>query len=61
MTDRIFEQIMAIRKMPDCPNMFDTTAVQALALDNELFELALYIEQRKHEYCNFILHGSREE
>jgi len=61
MTDRIFEQIMAIRELPDCPNMFDTTVVQEIALDNEFFELALFIEQRKHDYCNFILYGKREE
>lgn len=60
MTDEIYTQIMAIREMPDCPNMFDTTAVQRIAYENEFFALTLFIEEHKREYCEFILYGTRE-
>lgn len=59
MTDEIFNQIMAIRAMPDCPNMFDTAAVQRIAYDNDFFELTIFIEEHKREYCEFILTGKR--
>lgn len=59
MNDKVFDQIMAIRVMPNCPNMFDTAAVQRIAFDNEFYELTIFIEEHKREYCEFILHGTR--
>jgi gamma-glutamylcyclotransferase (GGCT)/AIG2-like uncharacterized protein YtfP len=60
-TDTIRKQIMEIRKMENCPNMFDTNAVQRLAYDNDFFELTLFIEEHKGLYAAFILTGKREE
>ncbi len=59
--DTIFAQIMAVRKMENCPNMFDTAAVQKIAYDNDFFELTLFIEEHKGVYAKFILTGKREE
>jgi len=44
----------------DCPNMFDAVAVQRMAYENDFFELVLFIEEQKQEYCEFILHGTRD-
>jgi hypothetical protein len=57
MNDAIYEQIMAIRKMPNCPNMFDTNSVQQLANSHNFFELVIFIEENKREYSEFILSG----
>jgi hypothetical protein len=59
MSDKVFEQIMAIRKMPDCPNMFDCNAVQVLANNHLMFDLVCFIADDKKAYAEFILTGKR--
>ena len=61
MNDKIYEQIMAIRKMPNCPNMFDCNSVQQLANSHNFFELVIFIEEHKREYSEFIISGKRGE
>ena len=54
------EQILKLRTLPNCSNMFDIHAVQRLAYDNEFFALVTYLEENKKDYANFILHGKAE-
>jgi hypothetical protein len=58
-TDAVFEQIMAIRKHPQCPNMFDANAVQRLAFDLGYYELVNLLEDDRKAYSAFILSGER--
>ena len=56
MNEKIKEQLLAIRDS-GLTNMFDTNAVQRLAYERDFYELVMYIEEHKKEYCNFILYG----
>ena len=56
MTDKITEQILAIRDSGR-PNMFDTNTVQRITYESEYYELVCYIEERLREYVHFILMG----
>ena len=56
MTDKIKEQILIVRDTGRT-NMFDTTAVQRIAYELNLFELVLFIEEHKKEYVHFIFTG----
>ena len=58
--DAVVDEILQIRKLPDCPNMFDTHAVQRLAFDNGLYNLVDFIETDRKAYSQFILTGNRE-
>jgi len=57
MNNKVREQILTIRTLPDCPNMFDVTAVQRLAFDNGFYELVDFIETDRKAYSTFILTG----
>ena len=59
MTDTVFNQIMEVRSAGEC-NMMDTTAVQRYANDHNMYELVIYLEEHKREYCEFIFSGNRE-
>ena len=54
MTDKIKEQILAIRDTGET-NMFDITRVQRMAYDRGFYELVLFLEDPKKEYDRFIL------
>ncbi len=56
MTDKIREQILAIRDTGET-NMLDTVRVQRMAYDKGLYELVLFLEEHKKEYSRFILTG----
>ena len=56
MTDKIKEQILAIRDTGET-NMFDITRVQRMAYDRGFYELVLFLEDPKKEYAHFILTG----
>lgn len=56
MTEKIFEQIMAIRDSGET-NMFDVKTVQYIAFREEFYELVVYLEEHRKEYVNFILTG----
>ena len=58
-TDTVFEQIMQVRKLPNCPNMFDANGVQRIAFDNGFYELVDFIETDRKAYSAFILTGKR--
>jgi hypothetical protein len=56
MTDKIREQIMAIRDS-GATNMMDATRVQRLAFEQDFHELVIFIEENRKEYTRFILYG----
>ena len=59
MTDRVFRQLLAVRDSGIC-NMLSINEVQRYAFDNEYFDLVMYIEEHKKEYCHFIMTGREE-
>ena len=58
MTDKVYEEILTLLKLPNCPNMFDIRAVFELALEHDM-DLADYVFCETEAYCNFILTGQR--
>ena len=56
MTDKVKEQILAIRDT-GLTNMFDIHAVQKIAYDMEFYELVNFIEENRSSYVRFILTG----
>jgi hypothetical protein len=58
-SDKVFEQVLELRKLPYCPNMFDVHAVQRLAFENEFYELVDFIESDRKTYARLILTGER--
>ena len=56
MTDKVREQIMAIRASGRS-NMLAVNEVQRLAYESEFYDLVMYIEEHKREYVNFIIYG----
>lgn len=56
MTERIKEQIEAIRKSGET-NMLDTRMVQWIANREGFYELVVYLEEHKKGYINFIFTG----
>ena len=56
MTDKIREQILAVRKT--CrTNMFDVPMVRFIANEMRFYELVIFLEEHRSEYVNFILTG----
>jgi hypothetical protein len=58
--NEVVEEILAVRQLPNCPNMFDARAVQRLAYDNEFYALVNFIEGNLKAYGRFIFTGQRE-
>ena len=56
MTDKVQEQILAIRDT-GLTNMFDVVLVQRIANDMGFYELVVYLEENRKEYAHFILTG----
>ena len=56
MTDKIREQILAVRKTGRT-NMFDIPMVQYIANEMQLYELVIFLEEHRNEYVHFILTG----
>ena len=56
MTDKIREQILAVRKTGRT-NMFDVPMVQYIANEMRIYELVIFLEEHRSEYVNFILTG----
>lgn len=56
MNDLIKEQILKVSDT-GLTNMFDTNAVQRIALEMELYELVTFLEDNKKAYVHFILTG----
>ncbi len=59
MTEKVREQIMAIRETGET-NMLDTRMVQFIANRNGYFELVVYLEEHRSEYWHFIMTGEEE-
>jgi hypothetical protein len=59
LTDEVYGEIMQLRKLPQCPNMFDVKAVFELAVANDLYFLADFLFENTYTYTNFILTGQR--
>ena len=58
MRDKLIEEILAVRDTGRT-NMFDVYAVQRVAYELELYDLVVYLEEKKNwkEYTRFILTG----
>jgi hypothetical protein len=56
MTDKIKDQIMAIRDS-GAVNMMNSIQVQRLAFEQDFHELVIFIEESRKEYIRFILYG----
>ena len=56
MTDKIREQIMAVRDSGRT-NMLDTNMMQIIANEMTFFELVIFIEEHRKEYVHFIFTG----
>ncbi len=56
MTDKVKEQILAIRDT-GLTNMFDLNMVQYLAYERGFNELVVFIEEEKAAYVRFIFTG----
>lgn len=56
MTDKIKEQILAIRKT-GITNMFDIRVVQRIAYEMNFYELVDFLETDRKAYVDFILYG----
>lgn len=59
MTDKIKEQILAIRDT-GLTNMFDVNEVQRIADEMEFYELVIFLEEEKAKYVKFILNGDED-
>lgn len=59
MTDKIRQQIMAIRDS-GATNMMDATRVQRLAFEQGFHELVIFMEESRGAYVRFILYGDNE-
>lgn len=55
-TDKIREQIMAIRDS-GAVNMMNAIQVHRLAFEQDLHDLVIFIEENHGEYIRFILYG----
>jgi hypothetical protein len=58
-TDEVYEEIIQLRKLPLCPNMFDVKAVFELAIANDMLALADFLFENTYTYTNFIISGKR--
>ncbi|MDF1495843.1 DUF5049 domain-containing protein [Caproiciproducens sp. CPB-2] len=56
MTEKVKKQILAVRDTGQT-NMFDTNAVQRIALELGFYELADFLETERKAYSRFILTG----
>lgn len=59
MTERVREQILAIRDT-GLINMFDLPMVQRLAYDRGYYELVCWLEDHRKEYAHFIMTGEAD-
>ena len=59
MTDKIKEQILAIRDT-GLTNMFDVNAVQRIPDEMEFYELVIFLDEEKAKYVKFILNGDED-
>ncbi len=58
--DKVIEELLKLRTLPNCPNLFDIHDVQRLAFDNEMYFLVEFIETDREAYVHLILTGNRE-
>ena len=56
MTEKVREQILAIRKTGRT-NMFDVPMVQYIANEMRFYELVIFLKENRKEYVHFILTG----
>lgn len=56
MTNKVKEQIMAVRKSGKI-NMFDIHGVQYAANEIEFYDMVVYLEEKKEEYLGFTFTG----
>ena len=56
MTEKIREQILAVRKTGRT-NMFDVPMVQNIAHEMRFYELVIFLKEHRSEYVHFIFTG----
>ena len=61
MTSEVRDQILKLRDT-GLTNMFDVNAVQRIAFGMDMFDLAIYLDDRENrrEYAHFIMTGDTE-
>jgi hypothetical protein len=59
-TKQAIAELMALRKLPNCPNMFSVKEVFELAVAHDFLKLADWVFSDTKSYSNFILTGKRE-
>jgi hypothetical protein len=59
LTDEVYEEVMKLRKLPSCPNLFSIREVFELAVANDLYFLADFLFENTYTYTNFIITGQR--
>lgn len=61
MTSEVRDQILKVRDT-GLTNMFDVNAVQRIAFGMDMFDLAIYLDDRENrrEYAHFIMTGDTE-
>jgi len=60
-SDTVRDQILAIRTMPGCPNMFDVSSVQRFAFENSYYALVNFIETDRKAYVTFVFTGRSDD
>jgi hypothetical protein len=58
-TDEVYEEVMQLRKLPNCPNLFSIREVFELAIANDMLTLADFLFENMYTYTNFIITGKR--
>jgi len=60
--DRVREEVLKLRTLDNCPNMFDINAVMRMAFDNGLYHLVDYLQSDANRavYATFIMYGDRQ-
>lgn len=56
MKPSVKKQILAVRDTGET-NMFDLSTVQRIAMREGFYELVVYLEDHRGEYCHFIMTG----
>ena len=57
MPDEVRNELLRLRTLPNCPNMFSINEVQRLAFDNGMYSAVDWIENNRKAYVTFILTG----
>jgi len=60
MSNDVKEEILQLRLIQGCPNMFSIEEVLRFAFDNDFYSAVTWINENRKAYSNFILTGKTE-